>query len=104
MKLSKNLFLLLIITLVISGVSIAKVQSGMNMSSPSIQHLKQLNDMGAEVRKNDVPIEKPDVSGDTSRVKSERQKYYDQRRTSFPSIYGSADTDAVLSPENAPKD
>ena len=87
MKLSKILLLIFMFCGIFSGVSFSKTLGGMDMSNASIQLLKQLNDNGAEVRKNDTLIEKPDVSADTSRTKAKKQEFYDMRCNSFPSIY-----------------
>lgn len=73
--------------IVFSGVTIAKTYSGMDMNNKSVQLLKQLNDNGAELRKNDKLIEKPDISGDINRAQEKKKEFYDAKREAFPSLY-----------------
>ena len=92
MKSTKIFILIFSLCIVFSGVTLAKSHSVMDMSNPSVQLLKQLNDNGAEIRKNDIPIEKPDVSGDISRADAKKQEFYDAKSEAFPSLYPKIET------------
>lgn len=87
MKLPKILILIMGLCLVFSGVSFAKSFRVMDSSNASVQLLKQLNEEGIEKKKQDTPIEKPDISADTARVKAEKDKFYEQKRIAFPSLF-----------------
>ena len=87
MKSTKIFVLIFSFCIVFSGVTFAKTYSGLDMNNKSVQLLKQLNDNGIEVRKNDKVIEKPDVSGDISRAAAKKQEFYDEKKEAFPSLY-----------------
>ena len=87
MKTTKILFVIFAFCILFSGVTIAKAYSGMDMNNPSVQLLKQLNDNGVQVRKNDSSVTKPDVSGDINRANEKKKEFYDAKREAFPSLY-----------------
>ena len=89
MKLYQGKILILIfgLCIVFSGVSFAKSLGGKDSSDSSVLLLRQLNAEGIEKRKLDLPIEKPDISGDTSRVQAEKNKFYEQKKRDFPSLF-----------------
>ena len=91
MKLSKILMLIMLLCVVFSGVSFAKSLKGMDETNSSVQLLKQLNNDGIEKRKQDNPIQKPDISSDITRAQGEKDKFYEQKRIAFPSLYGIKD-------------
>ena len=87
MKTTKILLMIFAFCIVFSGVTIAKTHNGMDMNNDSVRLLKQLNDNGIEVRKNDKKIEKLDVSGDINRAQGKKQEFYDAKKEAFPSLY-----------------
>ena len=91
MKLSRILVLLFGLCILFSTVSFAKTRAGMDMSNPSVQLLKKLNDEGKLVRQNDEPVEMPDVSQDTSRAAQKKQEFENAKKEAFPSFYKTVD-------------
>ena len=86
MKLSRIFIIVFIFSIVFSAVSAAKTQNGLNMSSPSVQLLKKLNDEGKTKIQNETAFETPDMQADTQRVKALKEKFYQEKRDSFPKV------------------
>ncbi|MCR4881210.1 MAG: hypothetical protein K6A44_04580 [bacterium] len=87
MKLSNILVLIFGFCLLFSTVTFARTRSGLDMSSPSVQLLKELNDEGKKLRQNDIPVSMPDVTADTSRAAQKKIEFENTKRVAFPSLY-----------------
>ena len=84
MRILQILTLTIVVSIIFISASHARVQKGLDMSSPSVKLLKELNNDGMKIKNNDFDIEKVDVKADTKRVKELKEKFYSDKEKAFP--------------------